>query len=74
MKLYVEQVASEERPVLAGDHTAWPRPEAVNLKDRKERTSTDTDSRQQANRRGARLQHHRLDTRGTRQLGFTLET
>ncbi len=34
MKHYIEQVGSEERPVLAGDHTAWSRPEAVTLKDR----------------------------------------
>ncbi len=34
MQLYIEQVGSEERPLLAGDHTAWSRPEAVTLKDR----------------------------------------
>ncbi len=33
-KLYVEQMPTEGRPLLAGDHTAWPRPEAVTLKDR----------------------------------------
>jgi len=34
MKLYIEQMPTEGRPLLAGDHTGWPRPEAVTLKDR----------------------------------------
>ncbi len=34
MKLYIEQMAAEHRPLLAVDHTTWPRPEAVTLKDR----------------------------------------
>lgn len=34
MKLYIEQMPSESRPLLAGDHTAWPRSYAVTLKDR----------------------------------------
>lgn len=34
MKLCIEQVGSEERPLLAGDHTAWPRAYARTLKDR----------------------------------------
>ncbi len=34
MKLYIEQMPREPRPLLAGDHTTWPRPEAVTLKDR----------------------------------------
>ena len=34
MKLAIEQIATESRPLLAGDHTAWTRPEAVTLKDR----------------------------------------
>jgi hypothetical protein len=34
MKLYIEQMASSVRPVLAGDHTIWPRPEAVTLQER----------------------------------------
>jgi len=34
MKLYIEQMPTEGRPVLAGDHTAWSRREAVTLKDR----------------------------------------
>lgn len=34
MKLYIAQMPREERPLLAGEHTAWPRPEAVTLKDR----------------------------------------
>ena len=34
MQLYTEQMPTEPRPLLAGDHTAWPRPEARTLKDR----------------------------------------
>jgi hypothetical protein len=34
MKLYIEQMPSSVRPVLAGDHTIWPRPEAVTLQER----------------------------------------
>lgn len=34
MRLGIEQMPTEGRPVLAGDHTAWPRPEARTLKDR----------------------------------------
>lgn len=35
MKLYIAQMPTEEeRPLLAGDHTTWARPEAVTLKDR----------------------------------------
>lgn len=34
MKLYLEQMPSSVRPILAGDHTIWPRPEAVTLQER----------------------------------------
>jgi hypothetical protein len=34
MKLCLEQIPTEPRPLLAGDHTAWPRPEARTLRDR----------------------------------------
>lgn len=34
MRLYIEQMPSQERIVLAGDHTAWSRPEAVTLQER----------------------------------------
>lgn len=34
MKLYIEQMPTEPWPLLAGDHTNWPRPEALTLKDR----------------------------------------
>jgi hypothetical protein len=34
MKLYIKQMPSESRPLLAGDHTAWSRSYAVTLKDR----------------------------------------
>jgi len=33
MKLYIEQMPTRDAPV-GGDHTGWPRPEAVTLKDR----------------------------------------
>lgn len=34
MKLYIEQIPAYVRPILAGDHTIWPRPEAVTLQQR----------------------------------------
>lgn len=34
MKLYIEQLPKDVRPILAGDHTIWPRPEAVTLQER----------------------------------------
>jgi len=34
MKLYSQYVNLEKRPMLAGDHTAWPRPTAYTLRDR----------------------------------------
>ena len=34
MQLYIKQMEIEGRPLLAGDHTAWPRLDAVTLQDR----------------------------------------
>ena len=34
LKLYSQQIPTQIRPLLAGDHTEWSRPEAVTLKDR----------------------------------------
>jgi len=34
MKLYCQQINLEDRPILVGDHTAWPRPSAYTLADR----------------------------------------
>jgi hypothetical protein len=34
MKLYIEQMPVEGRPLIAVDHTCWQRPEAVTLQDR----------------------------------------
>ncbi|MDF5731219.1 MAG: hypothetical protein PUP92_25265 [Rhizonema sp. PD38] len=34
MKLYIKQLSQTEQIVLAGDHTAWPRLDAVTLKER----------------------------------------
>jgi hypothetical protein len=34
MQLYIKQLPTENRPLLAGDHTLWPRPDAVTLQDR----------------------------------------
>lgn len=34
MKQYVAQIPPGEQPLLAGDHTAWSRPDAVTLQDR----------------------------------------
>ena len=41
MELYIKQIPIEKRVLLAGDHTAWSRPDAVTLKERTiEHTST----------------------------------
>jgi hypothetical protein len=34
MQLYIKQMPAEGRPLLAGDHTAWSRPDAVTLQER----------------------------------------
>jgi DDE superfamily endonuclease len=34
MQLYIQQMPTDLRPVLAGDHTVWPRPDALTLQER----------------------------------------
>ncbi len=34
MKLYLQEIPTNQRVILAGDHTPWPRTEAPTLKDR----------------------------------------
>ena len=34
MKLYLREIPTKKRPIIAGDHTPWPRTEAPTLKDR----------------------------------------
>ena len=34
MKLYLREIPANQRPIIAGDHTPWPRTEAPSLKDR----------------------------------------
>lgn len=34
MELYIKQIPTDKRVLLAGDHTAWSRPDAVTLKER----------------------------------------
>lgn len=34
MQLYIKQMPTDVRPILAGDHTAWPRPDALTLQER----------------------------------------
>ncbi|HEY9675079.1 MAG TPA: hypothetical protein V6D11_26805 [Waterburya sp.] len=34
MQLYIKQIPTDVRPILAGDHTVWPRPDAVTLQER----------------------------------------
>jgi hypothetical protein len=34
MQLYIKQIPAEGRPLLAGDHTNWSRPDAVTLQER----------------------------------------
>lgn len=34
MQLYIKQILTQKRPLLAGDHTSWSRPDAVKLQER----------------------------------------
>jgi hypothetical protein len=34
MQLYIKQMPTDVRPILAGDQTAWPRPDALTLQER----------------------------------------
>ncbi|BAU04461.1 hypothetical protein FIS3754_03490 [Fischerella sp. NIES-3754] len=34
MQLYIKQIPTVKRPLLAGDHTNWSRPDAVTLQER----------------------------------------
>ncbi|MGH1395961.1 MAG: transposase [Trichormus sp.] len=34
MQLYIKQMPTQDRPLLAGDHTAWSRPDAPTLQER----------------------------------------
>lgn len=34
MQLYIQQMPTDIRPVLAGDHTVWSRPDALTLQER----------------------------------------
>jgi hypothetical protein len=42
MQLYIKQMPTQGRPLLAGDHTAWSRPDAVTLQERTIEHSTVT--------------------------------
>lgn len=64
MKLMVKEVATEEQPFLAGDHSFWSRPEARTLRER----TFHGDSRRSIGI-GHSLQYFSLDTRGGWELG-----
>ncbi len=55
MRLYTEQIPKTEQIVLAGDHTAWSRLEAVTLKDRTYEHQAITFVRFQTSDSGTRL-------------------
>ncbi len=74
MKLYIEQIPGYVRPILAGDHTIWPRPEAVTLQERTRRALLHGSARKSPDWYRSGLQHNCLDTGSRRQLGFTRET
>lgn len=73
LKLYSQQIPTQIRPLLAGDHTEWSRPEAVTLSRPDAGAPSYTNRWQQANYSGTGVQHHSLDTRGKGQLGITFE-
>jgi len=68
MKLYIEQMPTRDAPV-GGDHTGWPRPEAVTLKDR---TIEHQPTQIAGNKMLWVTGSVPLDTRSTRKLGFTV--
>ena len=68
MKLYIQQIPSSERIILAGDHTSWSRPFAKTLKERTyEHSPSQLGGRERDCR--IRLQYIGMDTRSTRKLG-----
>jgi hypothetical protein len=62
MQLYIQQLPKIEQLVLAGDHTAWPRLEAVTLKERTYEHQAKAFVRGETSNRGTRLQHYSLDS------------
>ena len=66
MKLYIEQIPAYVRPILAGDHTIWPRPEAVTLQERTRRALLHGGTRKSSHWDRSGLQYYCLDTRRVR--------
>ncbi len=62
MQLYTKQIPHTEQIVLAGDHTAWSRLEAVTLKERTYEHQAKPMSGTLTCDSGARLQHHSMDS------------
>lgn len=62
MQLYVKQLPQANQLVLAGDHTAWSRPQAVTLKDRTYEHQAQPMAGALACDGGARLQHISMDS------------
>jgi hypothetical protein len=69
MKLLVQEIATDEQPFLAGDHSFWARPEAKTLKER-----TFYGDREGSIGIGLSLQYISLDTRGRWELGIAVKT
>jgi hypothetical protein len=65
--LMVQEIRSEEQPLLAGDHSVWLRPDAVTLRE-------EFPSWQRREPRGkTELQHLGLGSRGEWELGITFK-
>lgn len=63
MQLYIEQMPLQGRPLLAGDHTVWPRPEAVTLQERTIQHQATAGERESPDYDWSGLQYNCLDTR-----------
>jgi hypothetical protein len=74
MRLAIEQIPHTEQIVLAGDHTAWSRLEALTLKERTYEHQAITFVRFQTSNIGTRLQFDSLGATDRRELGITVIT
>jgi hypothetical protein len=74
MQLYIAQLPQSRQLVLAGDHTAWSRPDAVTIKDRTYEHQVQPMSGTKPVTVGQGYSTSGLDSRRTGELGITFIT
>ena len=74
MGLYIKNIPSQERIILAGDHTAWSRPNAPTLKEITIRTPYPKWNRRSPSNSRIWLQHTCMGSGTRRKLGITIKT